>query len=291
VTAPDLYVQIPAYRDTELPATLLDLYRKAARPERLRVGVLWQHAPGERLGDDVRALPNLEVTAVPYQDSRGCNWARARLQDRWHGEPYTMLLDSHHRFVRGWDDLAVGMYEGLRRSGVERPLLTTYLPAYDPAREPRARKRRPYKIYPYAREDGVLTRLTSLPIPFWRQCGGPVVAEFLSLHFVFCAGSFNTDLRFDPDVYFFGDEVLTGLRAFTLGYDMYHPHVVLGWHAFDRSARVTHWTDHAGWRAQHAASLAKLRAVFRGEEAAGLGTRRTIAEYEDHIMARLVEVA
>jgi hypothetical protein len=285
----DTYVQIPAYRDAELPATLRDLYRKAARPDRLRVGVLWQHAPGDRLPGDVAALPGLEVHAVPYTESRGCNWARVRLQERWQGEPYTLLLDSHHRFVRGWDDLLVDMYEGLRAGGVERPLLTAYLPPYDPAREPHARKRTPYKIYPYAREEGVLTRLTSHPLPFWRTLTAPVVAEYLSLHFVFGAGSFNTDVRFDPDIYFFGDEVATGLRAYTLGYDLYHPHVVVGWHAYDRGRRVTHWSDHDGWARQHAASLARLRALFRGEDPEGwLGDRRTVADYEDHIMASLV---
>src|SRR3954451_19385958 len=38
----DIYVQIPAYRDAELSATLRDLYAQAARPEHLRVRVMWQ---------------------------------------------------------------------------------------------------------------------------------------------------------------------------------------------------------------------------------------------------------
>jgi hypothetical protein len=289
-TAPDVYVQIPAYRDRELAPTLRDLYRKAAHPERLRVAVLWQRAADEDLPASVRALPNLELLDVPYEQSRGCNWARVQLQDRWHGEPYTLLLDSHHRFVRGWDDLVVSMYEGLRDRGVERPLLTTYLPGYDPALEPRGRKRVPYRIYPMSREDGVLTRLTSYPLPFWRRLDAPVEAEFLSLHFVFAAGGFNTDVRFDPDIYFFGDEVAVGLRAYTHGYDLYHPHRVVGWHAYDRAARVTHWADHDGWYRQHEAALDKLRALFRGEDggAGWLGTRRSIADYEAHIMADLV---
>src|SRR5205085_2973993 len=56
-SGPDMFVQIPAYRDAELPATLRSLYAKASRPERLRVRVLWQHAPGETLPGDVMALP------------------------------------------------------------------------------------------------------------------------------------------------------------------------------------------------------------------------------------------
>ncbi|MGH6798425.1 MAG: GlcNAc-transferase family protein, partial [Roseiarcus sp.] len=155
-----IYVQIPAYRDSELSSTLRDLYQNAARPERLRVRVMWQHGEGERLDEAVRDLPNLEIVALPAERSRGCNWARNLLQREWRGEPYTLLLDSHHRFARDWDDAALSMYHSLRERGVRKPLLTAYLPPYDPRREPRGRERRPYKIFPLRRDGGLLTMLT-----------------------------------------------------------------------------------------------------------------------------------
>ena len=127
-----IYVQIPAYRDAELPATLCDLYAKASDPDRLRVCVVWQHAPDERLGPRIRALKRLEIVDVPFDRSRGCNWARGLLQRRWRGEPYTLFLDSHHRFVRGWDRTLVRMFEALRRRGVAKPILTAYLPVVPP---------------------------------------------------------------------------------------------------------------------------------------------------------------
>jgi hypothetical protein len=145
-TATVLYVQIPAYRDSELAPTLRSLYRNASHRLPMRVRVLWQYGRGETLPDDVMRLPGLEVEAVPAADSEGCNWARERLQAAWRGEPYTIFLDSHHRFVRGWDELAIGMLESLRASGVRRPLLTAYLPPYRPD-HPASRGRMPYKIY------------------------------------------------------------------------------------------------------------------------------------------------
>ena len=286
-----IYVQIPAYRDTELSKTLLDLYAKATGPQGLRTGVVWQRARGERLDAAVRALPNLEILEVPHEAARGCNWARGVLQDRWRGERYTLLLDSHHRFVTGWDRLLIGMYETLRAQASEKPLLTAYLPAYDPEREPGGRRKRPYKIYPLAREHGLLTKLTSYPLPGWQKRQGPAEANFLSLHFIFGAGMFNRDVPADPDIYFFGDEVAMGLRAYTLGYDLFHPHVVVGWHCFDRASRRSHWADHADWRQRHERSLTKLRRLYLGREpeAAQLGGTRTIGDYEDRIMARLVD--
>jgi hypothetical protein len=290
---PTLYVQIPAYRDTELGATLADLYRKAERPEALRVGVLWQRAEDESLPRAVRRLPNLELIEIPFHRSRGCNWARNLLQDRWRGERYTMFLDSHHRFARGWDRMLIEMHGQLRAAGVERPLLTAYLPPYDPLNHPRNRRCRPYKIFPIRREDGLLIHLTSHAIPHWRRLTAPVRAEFLSAHLIFADGRFNADLRWDPQIYFAGDEVAMSLRAHTSGYDLYHPHRVIGWHAYDRASRTPHWDDHGEWAEQHRRSLRRLRRLFTGRIAGplGLGSERSPSSFEDRLLVPLVEPA
>jgi len=285
-----VYVQIPAYRDAELAPTLRSLFAKAAHPDRLRVRVLWQHGPHETLPPDVLALPELEIQAVPAAASEGCNWARRLLQAEWRDEPYTLLLDSHHRFVRGWDDLSIGMLEQLRDQGAARPLLTAYLPNYYPGRDPHGRKQRPFKIYPYEREEGVLTRLTSLPIRGWTALDRPVPADFLSLHFVLADGRFNRDVPFDPEIYFFGDEVMTSLRAFAAGYRLFHPHRVVGWHAYDRSSRVPHWADHADWDERNRRSLARMGRIYRSRTpipGAAPGSP-TVADFEEHINLSLV---
>jgi len=286
---PWIFVQIPAYRDAELAATLRDLYRKAARPDRLHTCVVWQHGPDETLPDDIRELPGLHIIEVAACKSLGCNWARMIAQRHWDEEPFTLLLDSHHRFARHWDEMLLAMYRQLGDAGVAKPLLTGYLPAYRPDREPGGRGKRPYMMAPLSREEGVLTRLTSYPIPFWTTLDEPLAAEFLSLHFVFAAGTFNSDVVFDPRIYFFGDELVTGLRAFTHGYDMFHPHRIVGWHCYDRGARVPHWHDHPEWERQHKQSLALMRDLFSGRPTPiELGHVRSVFEYQELILTELV---
>src|SRR5579863_4967873 len=95
-----IFVAIPAYRDSELPATLIDMFRKAKCPERLRVVVAWQFARRETLPKEVCRLKNLEIIAIRSEESRGPNWARRLIQQRYDGESFTLLLDSHHRFVK-----------------------------------------------------------------------------------------------------------------------------------------------------------------------------------------------
>ena len=264
----DVYVQIPAYRDRELGATLRSLYRRAARPERLRVRIVWQHDKDERLPADILRLPGLEIDPVAAAESQGPNWARRRLQSAWQSEKYTLFLDSHHRFVTGWDDLAIGMLENIRANGIERPLLTAYLPAYDPD-FPKQRRRCPYKIYPLGRDEGVLMRLTSMPMLGWQRLQAPIPAHFVSLHFMLGDGRFNADVKFDPSIYFFGDEVHTSLRAFASGYRFFHPHRVLGWHAYDRSTRTPHWSDHADWTTRSRDTMKKLKSDYRSSRRVG----------------------
>ncbi len=290
VITPDLFVAIPAYRDRDLPATLLDLYARATRPERLRVVVAWQHGPRERLPKRVGELPHLTILASPAAASRGPNWARRLLQQRYRGEAYILLIDSHHRFVPGWDQLAIGMLDDLKRVS-PKPLLTAYLPPFNPATDPRGRGRSVRKIYPLRRSDGLLTHLTGHRVTLARWLTAPIPAHFASLHFLLAEGRFFDDVPFEPAVYFFGDEVLTGLRAFTHGYDMFHPHRILGWHAYSRATRVPHWDDHDGAVEAEEMSFALIRETVSGRTRRQrlLGAVRSVRDYEKYIGHKLLD--
>lgn len=288
----DIFVQMPAYRDTELLATVRDLFATARSPERVRLAIAWQYGAGEeRLERELRACGRVEVMKIPAAESQGCNWARNMLQRRWAGERYTLFLDSHHRFAHSWDEHTIDLYEQCRARGVGKPIITGYLPPYDPANDPGGRTSAVFEMAPLEREQGMLFRLTSHPVDVHRWLGPTFPASFVSLHFLFAGGAFNQDIPFDPGVYFFADEIAIALRAYTAGYDMYHPNQVLGWHLYDRSTRVTHWADHPGWRVQQEASCARLRELFTGalRGVYGVGPVRTAADYERHIGTTLLD--
>lgn len=281
---PDLYVQIPAYRDRELAPTLRSLYGQAAQPGRLRVRVMWQRELHERLPSDVLGLPGLQIDVVDAASSEGCNWARRKLQQAWYGERYTLFLDSHHRFVAGWDDLALEMLEDSRSPSAPKPVLTGYLPAYHPGSDYRS-DGGPDRLYPYARDRGVLTRLTGRTMVDFESLTRPAPADFVSLHFLLADGCFNNEVPFNPEIYFFGDEVLTSVQAYAAGYRLFHPHRVIGWHAYSRDSRTTHWADHDGYEARHEHSLAELGHSYRGER--GISSAE-VAAFEEHVNLSLV---
>jgi Glycosyltransferase (GlcNAc) len=288
-----IFIQIPAYRDSELGATVRDLLKKARYPQSLRIAILWQRGPNEELDLGFARGAELEVTEISHTNSRGCNWARAQLQQQWRGERFTLILDSHHRFAVGWDQKLLDAYDALLQRGVEKPIVTAYLPPYNPLTDPRGRRKRPLKIYPYERSRGLLLRLIGRPILTPQRATGPIPGDFVSLHCLFAGGEFNREVPFDPNCYFFGDEVATSLRAFTHGYDVYHPAEVVGWHCYERAYRVTHWEDHPNWEESEEVSLRRLRLLLSGRPLSqyGRGDRRGLREFEDRLLLKLCKPA
>jgi UDP-N-acetylglucosamine (GlcNAc):hydroxyproline polypeptide GlcNAc-transferase len=286
-----VYVQIPAYRDSELLVTVKDLMRTAEEPQRLRVGIAWQYAEEEeKVEASLRRWTNVELKKIPAVQSQGCNWARSLLQQNWDGEKYTLFLDSHHRFVPGWDEQVIRIYEERKAKGFDKPIITGYLPPYDPSNDPAGRIRSLFKIHMLERHQGMLFRLTGHELPQWSKLAEPVPAHFASLHFLFTDGSFNREIAFDPSIYFFADEVAIALRAYTFGYDLFHPHRILGWHLYDRTTRATHWSDHLGWKKQNEASCRRLRELFSGALYGkhGLGRARKLSDYEEFVGMKLI---
>jgi hypothetical protein len=286
-----IYVQIPAYRDPELLPTVTDLLAQARHPERLNVCVAWQYGADEgEVGRRLRAMPGVEVIAIPASQSKGCNWARELLQQRWDGQEYTLFLDSHHRFVPGWDASLVTMHHELCNSGVEKPILTSYLPAYDPATDPAGRIESVYRLAVAERRYGIPFRLVGHPVQDWRRRISPSTAEYVSLHLLFAEGPFNEKVPFDPGIYFFADEIAIALRAYTHGYSLFSPNTLLGWHLYDRRTRTTHWADHPDWVSLNQMSVQRLRQLFAGTLAGkhGVGNVRTISEYEAYAQVTLI---
>jgi hypothetical protein len=284
----EIFVQIAAYRDPQLVATLDSLFAQAHCPDRLRVCVCWQHSRSERLPPRWRSARQVEIIDVDHRTSRGANWARRQVQRRWRGEAYSLIIDSHLRFARHWDRTLVRLFNALKMK-TPRPLLTCYPPDFHPATFPTGASRTPLKTYKERYINGLLVHFAGFPLPFWRWLTEPIAAEFLALGLLFTEGRFNVDVRIDPSIYFFGDEITTGLRAYCHGYDFFHPHRVVAWHAYDRTTRRCHWQDHDDWSRRDERSLRHVRRVLHGGEnhRFPLGTVRSISDYESFIGARL----
>jgi hypothetical protein len=286
-----IFVQLASYRDRQLIPTIEDMLRKARRPDLLTVGICRQYHPEDGFDNLQRYKrdPRFRIREVPYTQSRGACWARNLVQGLYRGEEFTLQIDSHMRFAAQWDQMLLGMIRPLIANGVPKPMLTGYVPAFEPDKVDLINQNEPplQMICNSFSPEGAVC-LTSEPIEGWQKLKYPVHGRFFAGGFCFTLGRFCHEVRYDPELYFLGEEISMSVRAYTHGYDLFHPHRTVLWHYYIRRAMPRHWDDHADWQRRDSASYNRMRKLLGvGNERParewgryGLGPVRTLKEYE-----------
>lgn len=289
--APKVFVALAAYCEPELVLTIEDCLARAARPERLRFGVLHQfdESGGPEIGEDALARfsgdDRFRIVTRDHRESRGGCWARHHVQGLAAGEAFTLQVDAHTRFADAWDDELITMAE---ETDAERPLITGFPPAYNRT-DGRDQVDR-----------GNRDRVSSVRVTHWSPDGWidhpteivdhgvapPRRTRVLSGGFVFAPGSWNRDVRQDPGFLYTGEEFALTLRSFTHGYELFQPARVVVWHR-NHPQPNRKWISDADRPAvvqRHQRAMARLRLLLAGDPDRRLGTyslgrRRTLEDY------------
>jgi len=286
-----IFVQIASYRDPQLVPTINDLFQKASKPDNIKLCIAWQHA-AEDTWDNLDAFKldkRIKIIDIPHTTSKGACWARNTIQKHYNNETYTLQLDSHHRFIENWDGELIKMYKGLKEKGVEKPLITSYLPSYNPENDPQERLDEVWKMdFNRFTPEGYIFVYPST-IDNWKSLDSPILGRFFSAHFAFTSGDFCTTVPHDPQLYFHGEEPSLASRAYTHGYDIYHPHKVIAWHFYTRDGYKKHWDDDKTWAEKNNLAHKRFRILHKMEVnddqaidigRYGFGTIRTLEDYE-----------
>jgi len=293
-----IFVSVAAFCDPWLVQTLRDACAKAADPRQLVFGVFEQDA--EPREDELQAVVAEHGAALRYRSvhpaqSRGVCWARAAVGELYADEAYLLQIDSHMLFEPRWDELLLAQYAALRQRSA-RPIITVYPWGFE------IEDGQPVvKIEPSTN-----TTLVMRPVPeaqmlpdnptmmfrtehaFVRE---PVAGCHVAGGFLFTSGDFVREVPYDPQLYFHGEEQSLALRAWTRGWDIWHPPHIPLYHLYKQPQtehRAHHW--HPEWEAlrdfkqadliaQAAARLADLHYERRDHGEYGLGTARSLADY------------
>ena len=284
-----IFIQIASYRDPQLLPTINDCLFKAKNPENLNFGIAWQHSKNDEwdILDIYKEDSRFKIIDIDYKDSRGACWARNGLQQLYSGEDFTLQLDSHHRFVQNWDEILIEMLKGLQTKGYKKPLITSYIPSFDPDNDPDKRVYKTWKM--------VFDRFIPEGAVFFKpqtfDANEPLLARFYSAHFCFTLGKFCKEVQHDPGYYFHGEEISIAARAFTHGYDLFHPHKIIAWHEYTRKNRTKQWDDDKNWLEKNEICHKRNRILFGmdGEDPNsidfdkyGFGNIRTLKDYEKY---------
>lgn len=285
-----IFVQIASFRDPQLNPTIKDMLENAKYPENLRIGICNQYNPEDDFNlDEYKDDERFRIDDVIDTDSKGVCWARHMVQQRYSGETYTLQIDSHMRFVKNWDEEMIQMIKDLQDKGYKKPLLTGYVSSFDPDNDPKGRTQEPWRMtFDRFTPEGCVFFLPET-IPGWKELKEPITARFYSAHFCFTLGQFATEVQHDPNYYFHGEEISIAVRAYTHGYDLFHPHKVLIWHEYTRKNRTKHWDVDKEWYKKNDASHKRNRELlgvdgetFFGDSRFYYGTERTIRDYEKY---------
>ena len=287
-----IFVQIASYRDPQLIPTIENMLENAKRPKNIAIGVARQFHPEDKFDDlsKYKKDKRFRILNIPHEESTGVCWARNQVQQLYKNEEYTLQIDSHMRFEKNWDETLINMIKELQEKGYKKPLLTGYVSSFDPENDPEGRVIEPWRMaFDRFTPEGVVFFLPEV-IPGWKELTEPIPSRFYSAHFCFTLGEFSKEVQHDPEYYFHGEEISVGVRAYTHGYDLFHPHKVIIWHEYTRKGRTKQWDDDKEWYLKNSSSHSKNRKIlgidgesFDGDLGKyGFGTERTLKDYEKY---------
>jgi uncharacterized protein (UPF0297 family) len=292
-----IFIHLPAYREPELVPTIKSALENAEFPERIHFGICRQFNPEDKFDnvDEFRNDKRFNIYDMNYTEAKGLPYARSIINDQLlTNQDFVCQLDSHHRFDKNWDSTLLKWYYDLKNDGYN-PLICGYSPYYDPFNDPAGRTMEPWLseaacFYPF----GTIF-IRPCGIPDWQNLTKPFPARFLSGHFAFGPNKWAKEVRHDPVLYFSGEEINLTVRSFTSGYDLFHPHRVVIWHATMRTERdgILFWDDQYkrgdySFGKKQDDARAKIRQLLRTEDNGfdmtgyDLGTVRTLRDYEKY---------
>lgn len=290
-----IFISIASYQDPLLWFTLRHAHAMAARPELLRFAVVDQHSEDQRA--IVKLLPfasQIRYCHVDPQDTLGVCWARNLAFSLYDGEGYLLQIDSHMCFEPEWDNNLRRQHAALLES-TPKPILSTYpypfemvglQPAYTRPAGTTVLVLRPHPETPLTAASPVLRFIARHMFT-----AAPVAGCHVAAGFLFAVGALVEEVPYDPYLYFHGEEQGIALRAYTRGWDIFHPAWIPLYHLY-KQADTAHATHH--WHGEVAARRAfdmqqlELRAKTRlarllGEDglpgAYGLGTARSLDDF------------
>jgi hypothetical protein len=237
-----IFVQIAAYRDLEVTPTILDAIKQSSGNHTINFGVHTVYVDESEI--NVPDLPNVKHAESKAPENIGLGIGRALAHQFYDGEDYYLQCDSHSRFIKGWDEVAIHSVLNYQIQGIAKPILTMYPANYwYPSLTAKYVERDPLPEGHLSNisfhENPDQFRATRIPL---QTAMGPIpdgnrFVKSVSGGSIFTVKGF---LPFNTDIAFYGEEIWLAARAYTHGYDIMVPDQQYMYHLY-----YNHTTDAA----------------------------------------------
>jgi hypothetical protein len=294
-----IFISIASYKDPLLVSTIFSAYNNAENKNDLIFSICDQSDNGIRV-NEIAFSDQIHYDHVDPVFAKGPCWARHRAQSFFNEEDFFLQVDSHTQFAPKWDSIFIEQLEKISANQkndeyFKKPIITSY---------PRSFKVLDFEKGLFELNTGdkhtqVITyKKDSLFLKgsFSRQNGIPTKhndithAILMAAGCIFTSGSFVKEIPYDPNYYFYGEELSMALRAFTHGYSFFHIPDAPLFHLYTDTNNLTrklHWDLEddqkraVKWTELDQKSLNRLDNLFAGkvEEPMNLGEKRSIEDY------------
>jgi [Skp1-protein]-hydroxyproline N-acetylglucosaminyltransferase len=288
-----IFVSVASYRDTDCPMTVFSAFHKAEFPCRVYVGICQQNSEGDLdcLSSQEGTIPlgQIRILRLDSKEARGPTYARERISTELaRDETYFLQVDSHTRWVQGWDTKLIEMGDKLESLGVDKWVLSHYPKHFDPDQSS--------TLDPEAQDDD----LSAVPVickSFFNERGMisfegaqflpasevPRPNAYIAAGMMFCRMSAIREVPFPQDLngLFVGEEILMSIKFWTSGYDIFTPTENTLYHYYSRNkGEPKFWSLRLDDKEAHE-KVKQLLQLTKGSNnsALKLGTVRTLQEY------------
>ncbi|KAG8344261.1 putative Glycosyltransferase (GlcNAc) [Trypanosoma vivax] len=311
-----LFLNIASYRDPECWRTVQHAVGRAVNMFRVYVGIAEQHrssdlsciayealapqaclAPGSSAETLAKSAglntavcfpaDNIRVRRITPAAANGPTYGRYMAMLLYRGEDYTLVLDSHIRFVYAWDSRLAALYIEMQHP---RLVLTHYPESYNASSGSHFVYERKTTVYlcratfidsvGYVRLKGIVMdsadavlymheeHVKDYPIPHLSLSPNvkrPLPQPWASGGFLFANGSIMREVPFDPHLpnLFDGEEVLYSVRLWTHGYDIHSPKNSTSFHIYTRGDQPKVWDNNPQWESTQRRTHKRVQFLLR----------------------------
>ena len=294
MSKPSIFVAVPAYRDAELSMTVDRMIAQADNPRRLSFGICQQDIESDwDLFKRYKGIIDVRLDNYLPEQSNGLCWALGKSHNLYNGEDYFLQIDSHLEFMEGWDTALLDIYQQFQNVESGPAVMASYPAAYtlddqgDRVLEPHG-----YISKTRLHYEGTNPFPTGNAI-YMGDTSRPVKARYLNGGFKFGHGNFSHQVPYDPDIIFWGTEIIATVRTWTHGFNLYHPNAKICWHHYGdrlnaRKGRPHIWNNEddakraVNYHVRNARAFDIARDILHGtyQGAYGVGTARSLADFE-----------
>jgi hypothetical protein len=294
-----IFISIASYQDPLLVSTVLSAYNNAEKKDDLIFSICDQ-SDKRMCIEEISFASQIHYDHVDPLFSKGPCWARQRAQSFFNNEKFFLQIDSHTQFSAGWDNIFIEQLEKISINLVSdtyfcKPIITSYPRNFEVINLKEGR----FNLDTDDKFTQVITyRKDSLFLKgsFSRQIGIPTKhndithAILMAAGCIFTRGIFVKEIPYDPNYYFYGEELSMALRAFTRGYSFFHIPDVPLFHLYTDTSNIPrklHWDSEddqkrsVKWTELDKKSLNRLDDLFAGrvEAPMNLGNERSLEDY------------